>query len=226
MHGPRMSHPAGILAGMGYRGKLEEQARARQLRSEGWTMPEIAAELGVARSSVSNWTRDEPYEPRRPVKSPQADRPKKLRNRRLAEIARLNEKGRQRMGSPSDREFLMAGVALYAGDGGKTDGEVHFANSDARLVRFFCAWLRRHFKIDESRMRVRLYLHRGLDLDSAMAHWSEVTGVPANQFDKPYRAVPNTTIRNNKHEHGCCHVRYHCSRTHRAIMGMMRALLA
>jgi hypothetical protein len=38
------------------------------------------------------------------------------------------------------------------------------------MVRFFCAWLRRHFAIDERRLRIRVYLHQGLDLDAAEAH--------------------------------------------------------
>ncbi len=46
---------------MGYRGKLAAQARARALRAEGWTMPDIGVELGVSRSSVSLWTRDVPF---------------------------------------------------------------------------------------------------------------------------------------------------------------------
>jgi transcriptional regulator with XRE-family HTH domain len=211
---------------MGYRGKLEEQDRARVLRAEGWTMPEIAEELGVARSSVSKWTRDVPYVPRRPRKSPQAGRPNKLRDQRLAEISRLNEQGVERIGILKRRELLIAGLALYAGDGSKTDGTVQFANSNADLVRFFCTWLRRNFAIDEGRLRLHLYLHQGLDLDAAIRHWSDITGIPPTQFGKPYRAVPDATIRHNKHEHGCCHVRYCCSRTHREIMGMMRALVS
>ena len=64
----------------------------------------------------------------------------------------------------SDDAFLAAGVALYAGEGAKTDGNVRFANTDPEMVRFFCAWLRRFFAPDESRLRVRVYLHEGLDL--------------------------------------------------------------
>ena len=37
---------------MGYRGKVDEQNRARDLRAQSWTLDEIAAELGVAKSSV------------------------------------------------------------------------------------------------------------------------------------------------------------------------------
>ena len=126
----------------------------------------------------------------------------------------------------SEEAFLAAGVALYAGEGSKTEGQVRFSNTDSEMMRFFSAWLRHFFVIDESRMRVRVYLHEGLDLDAAEAHWSSVVGVPRSQFGKAYRAIPDPTIRNNKHEHGCAYLGYGCTRTHRAIMGLIRALLS
>ncbi|HUQ63041.1 MAG TPA: hypothetical protein VM121_04760 [Acidimicrobiales bacterium] len=144
---------------------------------------------------------------------------------KLREIQELDTAGVSQVGTLDDQAFLVAGVALYAGEGAKTEGAVGFSNSDPRMLRFFCAWLRRFFDIDESRLRVRLYLHEGLDLDAAVAHWSVVTGIPAGQFGKPYRALPDAGIRHNKHEHGCATVKYACSRTHRAIMGLVRALL-
>ena len=94
------------------------------------------------------------------------------------------------------------------------------------MIRFHCAWLRRFFSIDEHRLRVRVYLHEGLDLDRAQEFWSSVTGVPRSQFRLGYRAPADPTIRHNKHEFGCCYVGYACSQTHRAIMGMIRALLS
>jgi len=103
---------------------------------------------------------------------------------------------------------------------------VKFANSDPTMVRFFCAWLRRFFEVDESRLRMNVYLHDGLDLDAAEAAWSAVAGIPRGQFTKAYRAVADTSIRHNKHEHGCAYVAYSCSRTHRSIMGCVRALLS
>ncbi len=51
--------------------------------------------------------------------------------------------------------------ALYAGEGAETDDAVMFANPDERMVRFFCGWFRRYFDVDESRLRVRVYLHEG-----------------------------------------------------------------
>ena len=43
---------------MGYRGKLAERQQARQLRRAGLPLAEIAARLGVSKSSVSLWVRD------------------------------------------------------------------------------------------------------------------------------------------------------------------------
>ena len=210
---------------MGYRGKLAEREKARELRAQGMTMPDIAAALGVSKSSVSLWTRDVEFEPQHRRTGARRRGPNALQRRKAAEIAAMNDRGLERMGSLSDEAFLAAGAALYAGEGSKTDGEVLFANSDAQQVLFFIRWLRHFFDIDESRLRIRLYLHEGLDLDAAVAFWSSLTRIPATQFHKPYRAVADVGIRNNKHLHGCVGVRYACTRTHREVMGLVRALL-
>jgi hypothetical protein len=210
---------------MGYRGKLADQQQARQLRRTGLPLAEIAAHLGVAKSSVSLWVRDVEFSPLpRPPRARRRD-PNALQRRKRVEIDRLVEEGRARIGRLSEREFLVAGVALYAGEGSKGDGTVRFVNSDPRMVVLFCTWLRHFYEIDESRLRLTLYLHQGLDLPAAMVYWSALTGIPQSQFCKPYRAVPDPSIRHAKHVHGCVTVRYSCSATHRSIMGLVGALL-
>src|SRR5947209_7273455 len=96
--------------------KVRVQGRARSWRHDGWTVPDIAAELGVARSSVSLWVRDLPYVagPRR-LRRPRP--PNRLQRAKQAEIERLLAEGRERIGVLSDREFLVAGAGLYAGEG-------------------------------------------------------------------------------------------------------------
>lgn len=210
---------------MGYRGKVELQERARAMRAQNMTLLDIATALGVAKSSVSVWVRDVPFTPSKRRIGPRR-RPHPAHEAKLAQIAALNAEGIERIGTLSEGAFLAAGVALYAGEGSKTEGCVRFANSDPTMIRFFCHWLRHFFEIDEARLRARVYLHQGLDLDAAQAHWSDVSGIPLDQFRKPYRAVPDPTIRRNKHEFGCFYVDYGCTRTHRQIMGLVRALLS
>jgi hypothetical protein len=210
---------------VGYRGKLREREEARRLRARGLTLQEIADRLDVSRSSVSVWVRDVPFTPSSRRYGAQR-RPHPFHERKLAEIADCDAEGIRRIGTLDEAAFLAAGVALYAGEGSKRDHAVMFANTDASMIRFFCAWLRHFFAIDETRLRVRVYLHQGLDLDAAHRHWSENTGVPPDQFRTPYRAVADRTIRTNKHEFGCCYVSYSCTKTHRQIMGLIRALLS
>src|SRR5579862_6971876 len=120
---------------MGYRGKVAEQAKARELRASGMTLLDIANELGVAKSSVSLWVRDVEFTPG-PRRRGRKRGPNVLERRKQAEIDELLEEGRRRIGELSEREFLVAGAALYAGEGGKTDGAVQFANTDARMMAF------------------------------------------------------------------------------------------
>ncbi len=174
---------------------------------------------------MSLWVRDVPFTPSKRRYGPQR-RPNALREAKLREIEELDVEGRERVGALRDEAFFAAGIALYAGEGSKTDGGLRFANTDPAMVRFYCAWLRHFFSPDESRLRVRVYLHEGLDIEHAERHWSQVTGVPREQFRKPYRARADPSIRRNKHEHGCVYVDYYCSTTHRRVMGMVRALLS
>ena len=160
------------------------------------------------------------------ARAERSGRPNKLRLATLAQIEALRTEANLRLSVISDREFLIAGLALYAAEGNKRDGEVALANTDPRMILFFCRWLRRFFEVDESRMRLRLYLHEGLDLEEANAFWSGLTGISVTGFQKPYRAKADHTIRNSKHPMGCPSVRYSCSRTHRSIMGMVDALLS
>src|SRR5438477_5974135 len=178
---------------MGYRGKTNEQHRARELRADGWTIKEIAAELAVSQSSVSNWVRDVEVDPEVWAQRVETRRNHGWEKRRATFLAKRSAQAdadraaaEQWLGQLSDRDLFIAGIALYAGEGSKTRGSVTLPNSDPRMIVLFLAFLRRFFEVDESRLRVRLYLHEGLDLEAAVAYWSGLTGIPRWQFNKPY----------------------------------------
>jgi hypothetical protein len=217
---------------MGYRGKTTEQNRARDLRAQGWTIREIEAELGVSRSSASIWVRDVQVDPEvwaervRTRTNHGWEKRRETFERRRAERGETDRKEAERLlGEMTDRDLFIAGIALYAGEGSKRIGSVSFPNSDPRMIALFLAFLRRFFCIDESRLRVSIYLHEGLDLEAATKFWSEVMAIAPSQFRKPYRAKADPTIRKAKHPMGCPRVRYSCTQTHRTIMGLVAALL-
>jgi hypothetical protein len=221
---------------MGYRGKIEQQNRARDLRVLGWTLTEICEEVGCSKASASLWCRDVEIDEaeldrRRRARNLAGNEgarrrgPNKLQRRKAAEIAEMQSAGRAEVGRLTDRDVMIAGIALYAGEGSKTPGEVRFANSDPRMIAMFVEWMRRCFGIDPAEMRLRLYLHDGLDLQAANAYWSELTGIPISRFRTPYRAVPDPSIRRSKHPMGCPAVCVTSIRLHRRVMGLVDALL-
>jgi hypothetical protein len=222
---------------MGYRGRIADRERARGLRAQAWTLAEIATEIGASKGTVSVWVRDVEFDEDARCERALARKaagqaiarqrgPNKLQRRKQAQIDSAHVEGSWAIGLLSEKEYLVAGSMLYAGEGSKTDGKVVLANSDPRMIDFFCGWLRHFFDIDESRLFLRLYLHQGLDLDAANQFWSQLTRIPINRFHAPYRATPDPSIRRSKHPMGCPAVGYTCSRTHRRIIGLMDALLS
>ena len=215
-----------MLGAMGYRGLVAEQNRARDLRAESWTLQEIADELGVAKSSVSLWVRDVEFVPkprsaarrRRPTRSSAASRPRSTSSWPRAAGASAG---------CTEQEFLVAGTALYAGEGSKTDGEVCFANSDPRMILFFCAWLRRS-STSTSRSSASGSTSTRVSISTAaIAFWSALHRDPA---DAVRQAVPGGA--RSVDPDGEARARLpvgpllRARRTHRAVMGLVQALLS
>lgn len=209
---------------MGYRGKVEARQRARELRAQSWTLQEIATELGVSKGSVSTWVRDVDFEPRPRNRGHPAGPKHPMRLRKEAELERCRLEAEQWVGQLTKRDVAMYALALYAGEGSKGDGSVVFANSDPVLMRIFTDWLREEFELDETKLRVKLYLHADLDVAAAIEHWSSVLGVPPGQFNQPYRAVVDETMRSNRHVHGCASIVYHSRLLHRRVMARIAAI--
>ena len=209
---------------MGYGGKYVERARARELRAEAWTLQEIANELGVAKASVSVWVRDVDFVPRPRNRGHPAGPFHPMRLKKEAEIAQLRHEAEEWLSALTDRDLAMYCLGLYQGEGAKTPGSLSMANTNPVVLRTLVAWLRQTFAIDESRLRVRLYLHEGLDLEAAVAHWSAVLDIPRQQFQKPYRAKADPTRRLAKHTNGCATVIYSCATTHRRVLAMIDAV--
>ena len=194
---------------MGYAGKVEERERARELRAQSWTLQEIADELGVSKGSVSVWVRDVDFEPRPRNRGHSGHKPHPLTLKKQAQLEQCRQEAEVFCEGLTDRDLFIYGVALYVGEGAKTENSgLRMANTSAPIMAAFMTWLRRFFDIDELRLYARLYLHEGLDEDEAISFWSEIVGVPRSQFQSTYRATPRGTHKRSKHVHGCLSVGY------------------
>jgi transposase-like protein len=135
------------------RAKDELHQRARELRCEGRTYTEIAAELGVAHSSVSRWVRDMPrtgrlsYEECRKRNADGVARHwEEVRTIREARRHAISEAAVAEIGTMTEREILIAGAVAYWCEGSKSKDyaprdRVTFINSDPHLIVFFAQFL-------------------------------------------------------------------------------------
>ncbi|HMS24651.1 MAG TPA: hypothetical protein PKB15_03035 [Acidimicrobiia bacterium] len=209
---------------MGNMGKVFEREQARIMRAQGAKLIEICQALKVSKSSASVWVRDVPFVGQKRAQSAHR-RPHGQAVAKQKEIQAGIDAGHEYFAHMSRKEFFAAGIALYAGEGTKGHQTVCVTNTDPLIITFYLKWLREFFAIDESRLRVGLYLHENLDLDSAIDYWSRLTDIPLKHFIKPYRATADPARKRSKHVNGCISVRYHCVHTARKILGYMDGLL-
>ena len=222
------------------RAKDEKHEQARELRARGLTYDEIAAQLGVAKSSVSLWVRDMPRTGRLSYEE--------YRRRNAEGVARywaseapMREARRQaisdaaaaEIGELTDREILIAGAIAYWCEGAKSkpyrrNEQVAFINSDPQLVTFFLRFLAA-VGVMRDRLVCRVHIHESADVPAAQAYWLDVAGLPATQFRRPTLKRHNPqTVRKNTGEnyHGCLIIKVRQSaELYRQIEGWARAAM-
>ena len=221
--------------------KDELRANARELRTQGLDYEDIAAALGVAKSSVSLWVRDLP----RPARLSYAECRKRSaegarrywaaeRPAREARRAAAREAAAAQIGELTEREILIAGAIAYWCEGSKSkphrpSDRVVFMNSDRALIQFFLRFLDAA-GIPRTDLAFRVFIHANADVESARRFWLEVTGAPPGQFLTPAlkRHNPKTVRKNvGANYHGCLRIDVHRSADlYRKIEGWAAASMA
>ncbi len=101
------------------------------------------------------------------------------------------------------------GLMLYWGEGDKTGNYlVALTNTDVKILKYFIAWLRKYFEIDEKKIKCRLYIWNSLNEKKAKEFWSKELDISINQFTKSYISKSKPNVRKIRHEYGVCRVSY------------------
>jgi hypothetical protein len=111
------------------------------------------------------------------------------RTRRIARQQTIERGAEAEIGSVSDRELFLLGVAIYWAEGVKAkpwapSRGVALINSDPAVVRLFLAWLEL-LGIASSQLELRLSIHESADVHAATAFWAAVTAIDAELFARP-----------------------------------------
>ena len=188
--------------------------KARKLRKRGISVKKIAQYLGVSKSTTSHWVRDiilsvEQLEnlKRSMLKGGELGRTKSAmlqKEKRLLLIEESRKIGIKTLEDITDRELLIAGVALYWGEGSKKHRAIEFCNSDPKMIQFLLVWLGKCFNIElvDIRCYVGINEIHGKREQIVKEYWSKVSGIPLQQFNKTsFKKVVNKKVYDNFNNH-------------------------
>lgn len=170
--------------------------RAIMLRKEGASFGEIAKSVLASKSTVSLWCRDIPLTKMQQqklknnmLKTLAFSRLKAAetnRNKKLRKIKKYEEEGLHSIQTLSKKEFLVAGLGLYWGEGSKS-GKLSFINSDPELIVFMFSWFQKIMDIKPEDFMPRIFIneiHKNR-INTVIDFWSARLGLPKEQFGNP-----------------------------------------
>lgn len=188
--------------------------KARELRNLGFGVKEIARELSMPTSTTSGWVRDiiltvDQLEQLRQRAIKGSERGRLLgsslqKQRRLDKIKRYVYEGKARLGGLTANEFLIAGLAIYWGEGAKKKRRVEFCNSDPEMVKFITRWLNVCFSVSKEQLICWVGINEAhlVREPEVRRFWAEFLDIPIDRFRKTsYKRVNNKKIYENFNQH-------------------------
>ncbi|WP_433370776.1 resolvase [Actinoplanes sp. CA-142083] len=186
--------------------------RAIEMRHGGCSVPKIASELGVSKSTAYLWTKHIPLDrtpaereerKRRHMEQMREARWEPHRRARDADRAAVGKRLGELVGDLSERELMLIGAVAYWCEGAKekpwhqsTPG-LQFINSDPRLILLFLRYVE-ILGADPAQLTYRLSIHESAEVRAATEWWAAVVGVPPGRFRRPVlkKHKPSTVRRN------------------------------
>lgn len=222
------------MRGNHYDKKIKIQAK--KMRANGKTYQEIKTALKIPKSTLSNWLSREFVGSF--SRKDQLTHLAKIRPAALAVLKKkrddldtlLRKKIMQEIKTYPIKNigFLKSLLAvLYWAEGAKHRGVsgLQFTNTDPDLSRFFITLLRKCYKLNESRFRIRLHLHYYHKIVESKKFWSKLLKIPLSQFTSTYIKKRSRKKRFRKNFMGICLMRYLDSNIRKDIMELNHQLL-
>ncbi len=175
--------------------KYLEKKKAIKLRQNGNSIKDIARDLGVAKSSVSVWVRDVVLTKKQltslsskgvSIEVIEKRRTKRIYNEQVKRDNIMMLAGRDII-KVSKHELRLIGLCLYWGEGGKTNqGVARISNSDPAVIKVMMRFFKEICLVEQSKFRGHIHTYSHLNAKEAEAYWSDISGIPKEQFYKTY----------------------------------------
>lgn len=212
--------------------KTNERMRAIDLRKRGVSFGEILKEVGVSKSTLGLWLRNVELTPSQELKALRGREISRLaaarlkKKRRVELTDRLIAEGKNQFPELMKTPIFLSGLALYWAEGDKNRQErVKFTNSDEKMIILMMRWFREICHVPEEKFRIALHIHNLHVPKNVKSHWSRITGVPKDQFQKLYIKRSSLGHRRNILYNGTCAIVINSKNLFRKILGWKLGLL-
>lgn len=177
--------------------------KAIKLRKRGRSYREISIKLNIAKSTLSYWLKEIKLNPKdvKRLYTKQINilsRGSKSQKERREQIVKdIINQAKNEIKFPIDKEIIrFFGIGLYWAEGAKGK-MMKITNSDPYLILFMVKWLETFFLIEPTRLKVYLNIYPQQNEIEIKKFWSDLTGIPLNNFGKSYIKPFSTGFKKN-----------------------------
>ncbi|MEK7579401.1 MAG: hypothetical protein AAB460_02640 [Patescibacteria group bacterium] len=192
-----------------------KKKEAFSLRREKLSLGEISNRLGVAKSTLSLWFKNEPS-----LESIKAELTAKNRaeskerllvshktrqEKREAEYARAEDLASYEFPMLMKNWLFCTGLAIYWGEGDKISKySIRVGNIDPDIIRLFVKFLQEICAVQKEKIKAWLLLYPDLNEETCKKFWKERAGLAEIQFNKSIFITGRHKTR--RVSHGVCYV--------------------
>jgi len=187
--------------------------KAIELRKKGLSYGEIKKEINVSKSTLSYWLKTIPLTPEQRERLytnsilNMARGAQSQRERRKREIQKILKESEKEIRLPLSFEtYRLLGAGLYWAEGRKTSG-FGVTNSDPHFILFMVRWFERIFKISPRDLKAWLNSYPQQNDLEIKQFWSQLTGIPLENFGKSFIKPPNKGYKKNNLYYGTISIR-------------------
>jgi len=193
--------------------RFKDREKALTLRKQEMSYSQIKRVLNVSKGTLSIWLKDYPLSEKRV---------RDLRDHNEQRIERCRETKRKKKEKRlrgyyikqkklifplTKREFFLAGLFLYWGEGSKTaEANISVSNTDPAIIKLFIKWLIICLDVPREKIRIQLHLYSDMDIDKEVAYWQKTLNLAKNQFRKSYikKSLKSRINHKGSFGHGTC----------------------
>jgi len=191
---------------------------AINLRKKGYSLLEIAKEIGISKGTASLWVRSielnsqaikrldlishQSFLKSKNTRDQKSKKANELLNIKISKLLK---------NITLDKNILkVIAAVLFWGEGNKSGSYMSFINSDPEMINCYLNLLRKSFSIDEKKLRALVHIHEYHNKKEIVEYWSKIANIPIAQFSKCY-LKPHTGKRKRAGYKGSIRIRYYDS---------------